>query len=219
MSWPNRKRGPDKDMLGHKINRWTVIGRSNRRAADGTYYWKCRCVCGTEKDVAGGPLRKGSTYSCGCYVKETAGQRARLAVTTHGMSKTKTYQSWLTMRRRCYDKSYKDYPYYGGRGIQVFAKWKDSFENFLNDMGERPPRHTLDRIDTNKNYTPTNCRWAVHRTQMNNTRRNHFLTYEGKTLTLAELARKCNIPYTVLRARINLLKWPVAKALGFNQEG
>jgi len=116
------------------------------------------------------------------------------------------------MRRRCLDKNFKDYPNYGGRGIEVCERW-NSFENFLADMGKRPPGMTLDRIDNDGDYEPGNCRWASHRTQMNNTRKNRFLTYGGKTASLSDWARHVGITPTCLSMRLRVLHWPLAKAL------
>jgi hypothetical protein len=121
------------------------------------------------------------------------------------------------MRRRCYDTAFKDFPYYGGRGIAVCNTWRESFEQFYADMGDRPAKHTIDRIDVNGDYGPANCRWAIHEKQMNNTRRNRYLSYNGKTLSMADWAREVGIPYYRLRGRLTLCKWPLGKALGLEE--
>ena len=132
--------------------------------------------------------------------------------TTHGMSKTRTYASWNSMRNRCNLPTHHAYSDYGGRGIFVYTRW-DKFENFIADMGERPDGLTLDRYPDNKgNYEPDNCRWATPRQQSNNRVTNRLVTLNGETLTIKQLSRRCEIKYTTLLYRIKL-GWPVEKAM------
>src|SRR5262245_25402196 len=202
------------EMMGTVWGRWTVIGPSKKRASDGRFYWHCRCECGTERDVCGGSLRHGKTLSCGCLTAEVVGPRAKIHFTTHGMSKTATYRSWHTMRRRCYKPKFRDFSHYGGRGIKVCDRWLNSFENFLADMGECPLGMTLERKNVHADYGPENCVWATRLTQANNTRRNRRLTYAGLTMTVAQWARHLGVPRARINARLNSLKWPAARALG-----
>ena len=201
-------------MVGTVWGNWTVISVSSRRSKEGVAYWLCRCVCGEERQVLGTGLRRGSSKSCGSCLSQELRAARRAAMLTHGMSKTSTYRTWHTMRRRCRDKKFRDFPYYGGRGIKVCERW-NSFEKFLEDMGERPPGMTLDRKDNNGNYEPGNCRWSTALVQMNNTRGNKYLTYDGKTMSLSDWARHVGIPPPRLSARLRLLHWPLAKALGY----
>jgi len=122
------------------------------------------------------------------------------------------------MKSRCYTKSNIGYPYYGGRGITVCDRWLHSFENFLSDMGERPgPEYSLDRINPNGNYRPDNCRWATRETQDNNRRANRFLTWNGKTQTIAQWAKETGISKGTILNRLNW-GWPIEDALSWPSE-
>lgn len=120
----------------------------------------------------------------------------------HGMTHSRTWNTWKTMTRRCRGANDKAV-YYADRGITVCAHWMD-FSNFLADMGERPEGMTLDRIDNSKGYEPGNCRWASHETQMQNTRRNVHLTVAGETKCLAEWERITGIQRQTIRKRLKL---------------
>jgi hypothetical protein len=196
-----------------RFGRLVVLAETNYRDRTQSIRWLCQCDCGNLCLATRTALRRGSKKSCGCLRKELDKILPTRPV-THGMSRTSTFKSWCTMIRRCRDQNYKDYKYYGGRGIIVCERWH-SFENFYADMGERPPGMTLDRVNTDLQYNKQNCRWADHTTQMNNTRRNRYLTYRGVTLTMSQWAKQANISYTVLRARLNLLRWPLGRALGY----
>jgi len=121
----------------------------------------------------------------------------------HGLSKTIEYKTWKSMKYRCYGMNNKQYKDYGGRGIKVCDRWLNDFPAFLEDMGKRPSRsHSLDRINTNKDYSPDNCRWATHRMQANNTRRTNTIMVDGRKMTLMEIARRTRIHPETLRNRI-----------------
>jgi hypothetical protein len=110
--------------------------------------------------------------------------------------------TWVAMRTRCNCPTYKDYAYYGGRGIRVCDRWQTSFENFLADMGPRPSsRHTLDRIDNNGNYEPGNCRWATWKEQSRNKRNSIYVEFEGERITVDELSHRTKIPVGTLHGR------------------
>lgn len=164
--------------------------------------WICECKCGNDVEVLAQSLKSGNTLSCGCY---------KISIhTKHGMVNTGTYKSWSGMKSRCFHKSTPLYKNYGGRGITVCDRWLD-FNNFLLDMGERPKGKSLDRIDVNKNYEPSNCRWATVFEQANNTTRNHNITFNGVCKTLTQWANQLNISTAALTKRLN--KWSLEKAL------
>jgi hypothetical protein len=137
---------------------WKVLSKENT-GTKAYHRLRVVCICGKEKDVLICHLRRGKSLSCGC-------QRGR----THGLTKSPTYNSWSKMRNRCLNNNNDRYSSYGGRGISVCARWVDSFENFLSDMGERPEGCSIGRIDNDGDYCPDNCRWETSKQQSRNKR-------------------------------------------------
>lgn len=131
---------------------------------------------------------------------------------THGMSKTGTHKSWESMKQRCLNPNASDYHRYGGRGVTVCSRWKDSFENFLADMGERPEGKSLDRIESEKGYEPNNCKWSTPREQQLNKRSNPTIIYQGRSVAVAVLAREIGIPSSILIWRLNNC-WDIDRAV------
>lgn len=199
--------GGRKVKLGDRFGRLIVIGPA--QGSHKKIHYRCLCDCGVEKDVPGYSLLSGDAKSCGCYKNEALLNR----VVTHGHSKTRTYHIWCAMKQRCYTESSVGYSNYGGRGITVCDRWRDCFENFLADMGECPSdKHSIDRIDTNGNYEPSNCRWATAKVQGNNTRRNVRIDYMGNMKTIAEVATIVGIPYRTIYYRIFSYGWTPERA-------
>lgn len=160
-----------KDITGLRYGRLTALDLESRDKF-GIGVWRCACDCGNEIRVRLCSLTANSTRSCGCLNSETRASRAKsgLLSKTHGLSKHYLYHTWSTMKARCYNPNSTKYHLYGGRGIAVCERWRHSFTNFLEDMGDRPEGHTLDRIDPDKEYSPDNCRWSTVSDQNKNRR-------------------------------------------------
>lgn len=188
------------DITGNKYGRLTVVSLLPKKEGDKARYWHCMCECGNTTPVSSSKLTTGHTQSCGCLQKE----RVALAHTTHGLKNKhpKEYGVWLTMRNRCRKPSVKCYGRYGGRGITVAPEW-ESFEVFIQDMGPRPSdEHSIERKDNDVGYSRENCFWATRVEQANNTRRNHFITIDGVTKTIAQWGRIFNISDKTVQTRI-----------------
>lgn len=181
-----------KDITGKRYGSLLVVGRDLSRK--GRAYWFVKCDCGEKRIVAGTALRQGNSKSCGCL---------RGGVITHGKSNTPTYSVWAQMKKRCLNPNATAYKNYGGRGVTVCDRWRNSFENFLRDMGGKPEGMGIERCDNEKEYSPENCTWATAREQNNNKRNNRHIIIYGVTYTIANASRQFNIPKDTLLYRIN----------------
>ena len=119
------------------------------------------------------------------------------------MSKTKTYSSWVSMKSRCCNPNNTDWHHYGGRGVKVCERWLNSFEAFLEDMGETLKGMSIDRIDNDGDYSPENCRWATLAEQCNNRRTNHIIEANGKAQNIAQWAKELGVCSSALSGRLN----------------
>lgn len=192
------------DLIGQRFGRLIVV---SRKREEGRTTYRCVCDCGKSTFVRHGNLQSGGVTSCGCYGSEVR----RTVNIRHGMSHDRTWNSWMAMRGRCHVATSKDFLNYGARGISVCARWRESFEAFFEDMGERPARTSIERKDNNGNYEPGNCVWASPIRQGNNKRNNHFVEFRGVTLTTAQWARSIGISLECLGFRLK--NWSLERAL------
>lgn len=180
----------------------SIIRNGKRKYAT----WLCRCTCGKEVVVNGQLLRRGLRKACA--------QNHFYNVRANGASKhISEYRSWEAMRRRCYDKTHHRYSIYGGRGIRVCDRWRDSFQNFLADMGKKPtPKHTVERKDNDGSYEMSNCRWATRTEQARNMRRSVFVEYEGERMLLLDVVAKLKLNRSVVQGRLRI-GWSLEEAI------
>lgn len=196
-----------KPLTGKSFGRLTVI--SFFKILNHKAYWNCLCECGALKKVSGADMTAGKIVSCGCYRNKLVVDRSK----THGEShKTKEYTSWLHLNGRCKSVTNKHYHNYGGRGITVCERW-NVYENFLADMGRAPsPKHSIERKDNNKGYSPENCKWATSKEQSNNRRTNILIEYDGEVRNIGQWALKLNINRGTLESRLKR-GWSIDRAL------
>lgn len=186
-----------KDLSGMKFGRLTALLYDGKKTASGKRKWLCRCACGELLYVTVGDL--GKTKSCGCL--KIANNKSR---SKHSMKKARIYNEWCGMKARCNNPKATHYKYYGGRGIKVCREWENDFLSFYKWATENgySDTLTLDRIDTNKDYGPQNCRWVSMKTQNRNKRSNHYLSFNGKTQIISDWANELGISYKALSARL-----------------
>lgn len=185
------------DLSGKRYGKLLVISREESKNKNTR--WKCLCDCGKISIVAASQLKRGTTKSCGCLKFESRNS-------THGLSKTRLHSIWSGMKERCYRKNSPAYKWYGERGITIYQEWLDDFMNFYNwamDNGYEDGL-SIDRINVNGNYEPSNCRWIPLEEQALNTRTTKFLTYKGETKTVSEWCEITGIKKTTMLNRIRL---------------
>lgn len=183
--------------IGDVFNRWTVISEVQRNGKS-TRQFSCKCSCGSIRIVGLDRLRSGASKSCGCYKR----QRTSEIRSTHGMSRTKLYFVWHSMKRRCTDSRVKEYKNYGGRGIKICEDWLDSskFIEWAISSGYQKGL-TIERKDNDGDYCPENCTWIPKAKQPLNARSNHLIAYDGKTQCIEVWARELGIAATTIRSR------------------
>ncbi len=203
------------DLTGKKFGLLTALRRVPNLKFPRYVYWECQCDCGNLYSVIGWSLKdkqkKGKIAHCGCLHKEL--DKPRLdACSTHGMSKSREFKTWNDMKNRCSLPSLKNYKNYGGRGISVCDRWRRSFENFYEDMGPKPHGLTLERINTNGNYEPGNCKWADADTQANNKRTSRLIEFRGETKTMTQWAQQMGLSSITVQGRLTR-GWSPERAL------
>jgi hypothetical protein len=189
--------GNRENISGMKFGRLTVDGYYGSK--NGAAYWTCKCDCGEITIVRTCKLKGGQTKSCGCL--RFAGVNRR-----HGMKNTAEYRIWIHIKRRCQNPNMACWADYGGRGISVCSDWNASFEAFYRDMGPLPGHgYSIDRIDVNGNYEPSNCRWANSHQQNNNRRNNRLVVYKGETMPLGIAVESAGfvVDIEIARSRLN----------------
>lgn len=181
------------EMINKKFGRLTVVEELQQRNKHGKKVYKCVCDCGNIRNVDGNSLRSGNTKSCGCLQREYA--KSGKANRKHGFAKTRLDDIYFEMKRRCYDDHKPKYKEYGARGIKVCDEWlnnKIKFFDWAINNGYKE-NLTIDRIDVNGNYEPSNCKWSTQKEQANNRRTNINITYNGKTQTVMQWAEELNL--------------------------
>lgn len=198
-----------KDLTGKKFGRLTVLKHCGSNKY-GRSLWLCQCECGNKKIILGNSLLSKLTISCGCYNTEII-KRTNLK---HNMSYSKLYRVWGSMKTRCYNKNFMYYYNYGGRGIKVCDEWKNDFYKFYNWAIKNGYQDnlTIDRINNDGDYEPSNCRWTTRAEQNNNMRKNIIIDYNGEEKTISQWATEFNLTRTALYYRIKR-GWDIEKAL------
>ncbi len=205
------------DLTGQKFGKLTVEKLhekiqqyKNNKKSGFKYYFLCKCECGNKKIVESYLLISGQTKSCGCINKS---QCAKINY-KHGLCNIPLYRVWIDIKSRCLNSRQKNYKHYGARGIKVCDEWKNDFLIFYKWSIENGYKEglTIDRIDTNGNYEPINCRWISQKEQCNNKRNNCIVQYKDKSLTVKEWSEVLNIKYITLKKRLDR-GWNIEKAL------
>ena len=193
--------------VGKKYNRLTVLSEFRK---DNQVWVHCLCDCGNTKDILRRVVTSGRTKSCGCYAKEVSRKR----VYKHGLSESRLQRIYSSMMHRCYRLKDDSYSYYGGRGIVVCEEWKNDRATFFKwAMGNGySDKLTIDRIDSNGNYEPNNCRWVTYKEQQRNKNNNRYLKYDGRIQAASAWAEEYNISNETLYQRLGR-GWSIEKAL------
>ncbi len=204
------------NLLNQRFGRLVVVEELPKQKRNA--FWKCKCDCGNYSSCTSGNLKSGKIVSCGCLKLEKLLQRS----TTHNQRHTHLYEVWKSMKQRCYNPNLKSYKNWGARGIKICDEWLNDFQSFYdwsyangysteNQKNEKL-KLTIDRIDNNGNYEPSNCRWVNRKTQASNMRTTKLITINGETKCLAEWFRHYNLCSWTYYTRIKY-GWSVEEAL------
>ena len=202
-----------KNLVGMKFGRLVVLERADnkiKKNGKSLVMWRCLCKCGNIKVVSRDSLLSSRVQSCGCLRAEKTSERRF----KHGLRRTQLYNVWANIKTRCYNPKKDTYIYYGGKGITMCQEWLDDFKAFYNwsiNNGYKKGL-TIDRLNPNGNYEPSNCRWVTVSQQQNNKLNNHIIEYNGEVHTLAEWSKLLNLTYGALYRRIQYLNWSIERA-------
>lgn len=202
------------DLTGRKFGNLIVLHRADDYVKPNNHkivQWECLCDCGKRTVVRGEYLKSGHTTSCGC-------NKSISHCITHGQTNTRLYKIWIGMKERCYNPKTISYKWYGANGVTVCEEWEkfDDFYNWAIKNGYADDL-TIDRINTNGNYEPTNCRWATNKEQANNRSTNRVITYNGETHTLEQWSAIVGIPSNTIRMRTDVYGWDTERALFYKK--
>ncbi|WBF81889.1 hypothetical protein [Staphylococcus virus vB_SurM-PSU6] len=199
------------DYIGLKYGRLTVISWDGKRGIH--HYVKCKCDCGNTKSIRLYRLKTGETKSCGCIRKELFEENRRGNI-KHGKSNSRLHTIYRSMKARCYSVKNINYSNYGGKGIEICDEWLEDFMNFYNWAHNNGYKDdlTIDRIDSNGNYEPGNCRWVDYKTQSRNRNYNKLLKFQGKELCVTEWSDLTGIASGTIHSRLRM-GWSIEKTL------
>lgn len=196
--------------VGRKFNCLTVLRIAGKNKYNRPIY-ECQCECGKKTLIEATKVKNGVIKSCGCLQRKMAGKHLE----KHGLSKTRIYTIWNSMKARCYDHNNSRFYAYGAKGIAVCNEWREDFQAFY-DWAMANGYHddlSIDRKNVNGNYEPSNCRWSTDVEQANNTTRNRYVTYQGKTMTVSEWARHFGFNYKYFYEKLKKCDWTMEKLL------
>jgi hypothetical protein len=193
------------DVVGRVFGRLTVLCDKTVKSGERRRV-SCKCECGNVTSVDPRLLLQGDTKSCGCLQKEVVSKIASERI-SHGMSKTPEYNRWNKMKSRCHNPKDQKYKDYGGRGITICERWAWSFENFYTDMGPlKRVNDSIERLDVDGNYEPSNCVWATPIEQARNKRNHRMVSHNGREMPLSEACELTGVKYQSALYRLNMGK-------------
>lgn len=197
------------NLIGKRFGHLVVLNYAKPR--NKKTFWLCKCDCGNIKEIEGDSLTRGRIVSCGCSLKKCGEESHSYK---HGLTHKRIMRIWTNMKSRCYNPKDKAYKNYGARGIRICEEWLNDVAAFWKWSKEHGYADdlTIDRINVNGNYEPSNCRWVDRKTQCNNQRNNHYIDYKGEMLTISQIAEKIGIPRTVINNRL-YSGWDEQKAI------
>lgn len=207
---------PLNDIIGNRFGRLVALEpRVERRNGRNVTKWLCACDCGERPIIWRQTLLNGTAKSCGCLMREVARGVNFKHGHTADRKTSREFAAWSTAKSRCYNVNNTRYKTYGARGIGMCAEWSSNFTQFLVDMGPCPPNGTLDRIDNDADYSPSNCRWATRTEQARNKTTSLTVQWNGAAWLLKDIARATGLTYGALRLRVKYqgqdIHWAVSE--------